>query len=132
MMGHSDPAKRLCDIYNLHRVGAGEASIGKWIAVRLSDGVSDNTLYDNKVECVRHQHHNEDFYTFVKIVPPSMRICEAEVMLQTARSLYDKGLRMADPDHKRGGLDVIKRLSIEDQMAQAHGRNTNLKMPWEA
>lgn len=128
-LNHTDAAKRLCDVYNLHRIGAGDDAIGKWFAAALADGRSDNVLYATKQECVSHQHHNEQYYTYIKIVPPSMRICEAEVMLKTARSLYDMGLRMADPDHKRGGLDVIKRLSVEDQLAQARGWNTNLIIP---
>lgn len=129
---HSDAAKRLCDTYNLHRLAVGDDAIGKWFASALSDGRGDGVLYPSKVECVRHQHHNEQFYTFVRIGPPSMGICEAEVMLKTARQLYDKGLRMSDPAHKHGGPDVIRRLTVEDQLQQAHGRNTNLIMPWEA
>lgn len=129
---HSDAAQRLYDTYNLHRVAIGDDAIGKWFASALSDGHSDGILYDSKLDCVRHQHHNEQFYAFIKIVPPSMRICEAEVMLKTQRQLYDKGMRMTDPDHKHGGPDVIKRISAEDQLAQMIGRNTNLIMPWEA
>lgn len=129
--GHTDAAKRFCDIYNLHRIGAGNGSIGKWFAVRLNDGSSDDTLYDDKLSCVRHQKHNEQFYAFVKIVPPSMKVCDAEVMLKTYRNLYDKGMRMADPDHKHGGPDLITRLTQSDQLAMARGAVTNLKMPWE-
>lgn len=128
-LGHSDAAKRISDTYNLHRIGAGDTSIGKWFASALHDGRSDDVLYDNKRECVCHQHHNEQYYTYIKIAPNSMNPCEAEVMLKTARALYDKGMRIADPDHARGGLDVIKRLTVEDQLAQARGKNTNLIMP---
>lgn len=132
LLGHSDAAKRIADTYNLHRIGLLHDSIGKWFAASLADGRTDDTLYDSKRDAVIHQHHNEDYYTFIKIGPQGMIPCEAEVMLKTARSLYDKGLRLADPDHARGGLDVIKRLSVEDQLAQSSGRNTNLIMPWEA
>lgn len=130
--GHSDAAKRICDIYNLHRLAIGLDAVGKYFASALADGRSDDTLYDTKLDCVLHQHHNEDYYTFIRIGPQSMVVCEAEVMLKTARTLYDNGLRLADPDHVRGGREVIKRLSVEDQMAQSQGRNTNLIMPWEA
>ena len=74
-------------------------------------------------------HHNENLFTFIKINPSSMNECEAEVMLKTARTLYDKGLRLSDPDDAHGGRDVIKRVSIEDQQAQAAGFNTNLILP---
>jgi hypothetical protein len=129
---HSDAAKRLCDTYNLHRIAIGDDAIGKWFAAALSDGDSDQVLYNSKVECVRHQRHNEQYYTYIKIIPPSMKVCEAEVMLTTARQLYDNGMRMTDPDHKHGGLDLITRLTAEDQLAQMRGVVTNLKMPWEA
>lgn len=132
LFSHSDAAKRLCDHYNLHRVAAPYDSIGKWIAAALNDGATDRVLYDSKLAAVKHQHHNEQWYTYIKIVPTSMNVCESEVMLATARSLYDKGMRMTDPDHKHGGPDIIKRLTVEDFIAQGRGVIQNLIMPWEA
>lgn len=128
-LGHSDAAKRLSDTYNLHRIGAGWKAVRRWIAVRLDDGTSDQVLYDTKLDAVTHQHHNEKFYAFIRIVPSSMTECDAEIMLRTHRTLYENGLRIADPDHKHGGMDVIKRSSIEDQFAQIRGINTNLILP---
>lgn len=129
--GHSDAAKRLSDTYNLHRIGAGYGAIRKWIAVALIDGRSDDVLYDSKAECVRHQRHMEQYYAFVCIAPSDMKVCDAEIVLATNRRLYDAGLRMADPDHKSGGPDVIKRLTVEDQLAAMRGRTRNLIFPWE-
>jgi hypothetical protein len=128
---HTDAAKRLCDTYNLHKIGAGNASLGKWIAVRLSDGTSDDTLYDDKLAAVTHQHHNEQLYAFVCIAPPSMKVCDAEVLIRTHRKMYDAGMRMTDPDHKHGGMDLITRLTQSDQLAMARGAVTGLRMPWE-
>jgi len=128
---HSDAAKRVWETYNMHRLFNADDGVGKWIACALEDGSSDNTLYDSKYSAVRHQKNNEANYTFIKIAPTTMRQCEAEVMLKTARNLHKAGLRLADPDHKHGGMDVIKRLAVEDQLAQMRGRNTNLIMPWE-
>lgn len=132
IFNHTDAAKRLCDDYNLHRVAAPYDSIGKWMATSLHDGSSDRVLYDSKLDAVTHQHHNEQWYTYVCIRPCGMAVCEAEVMLTSARSLYDKGMRMTDPDHKHGGPDIIRRLTVEDALAQGRGFNTNLIMPWEA
>jgi hypothetical protein len=132
MMPHSDAAKRASDIYNLHRIGAGYAAIGRWFAVALSDGRSDNVLYDNRRDAVIHQHHNEHHYTYIVINLKSSNPCEMEVMLKVQRSLADKGMKMADPDHHAGGMDVIKRSTAEDQYAQSIGVNSNLIMPWEA
>jgi hypothetical protein len=128
---HSDAAKRFCDTYNLHKIGAGRASLGKWIAVRLSDGSSDDTLYDDKREAVTHQHHNEHLYAFVCIAPPTMKVCDAEVLIRTHRKMYDAGMRMTDPDHRHGGMDLITRLTQSDQLAMARGSVTGLIMPWE-
>jgi len=129
---HSDAAKRLSDTYNLHRIALGIDANGKWFAVSLAEGRGDDVLYDSKLDCVNHQKHNERYYTFIKIVPSNMKSCEAEVMLSTARRLYDKGMRMTDPDHKHGGPDVIKRLMVEDQLNMMRGIVSNLRMPWEA
>ena len=129
---HSDAAKRMAGTYNLHRIGAGIDAVGKWFAAALEDGRSDNTLYDSKLACVTHQHHREQYYTYIKIVPTGMAECEAEVMLKTARTMYKNGMRMTDPDHKHGGPDLITRLTVEDQLQMARGVVTNLKMPWEA
>jgi len=129
--GHSDAAKRMADTYNLHKIGAGSASLGKWIAIALADGTSDDTLYDSKRDAVIHQKHNEQWYAYIKIVPPSMKTCDAEVMLATHRRMYDAGLRMTDPDHKHGGMDLITRLTQSDQLALARGAVTGLIMPWE-
>lgn len=129
---HEDASKRVSDEYNLHRIGIGDASIGRWFAARLSDGTSDHVLYDNKRDAVIHQHHDEQHYTFIKIGPYDMTPCSAAVMLKTARALAEKGMRFADPDSKTGGMDLIKRVTVEDQMAQSRGINTGLIMPWEA
>jgi hypothetical protein len=128
---HSDAAKRCADNYNLHRIADEYGSIGKWIAIALQDGSSDGVLYDDKLSAVRHQHHNEQRYAFMKISPHGMALCEAEVYLETNRRLYSRGMRMTDPDHKHGGMDLITRLNVEDQLAMMRGVVQNLKMPWE-
>lgn len=128
---HSDAAKRVADEYQLHRLANFYGSIGKWIAVALADGTSDHTLYDSKREAVRHQHHNEQWYAFIRIGPNNMTACEAEIFLRMMRTLYDKGMRLTDPDAVHGGRDVIKRSTTEDMRANALGISTNLILPWE-
>jgi hypothetical protein len=121
--GHSDAAKRVCDTYNLHRLASPYGTIGYWIACTLSDGSSDNVLYDSKQDAIRHQKHNENYYTFTQIVPSSMTECEAEVMLKTARMIYDMGGRMSDGYSRH---ELIKRLGWEDQNPLSDGIVTNL------
>lgn len=129
--GHSDAAKRLSDHYNIHRIAGGLDAVRKWFAVRLDDGQSDGVLYDSKSDCVKHQHHNESFYAFIRIAPCDMKVCDAEIVLRKNRQFYDNGLRMADPDQKSGGSDVITRLTYEDELAAMRGKTSNLIFPWE-
>lgn len=126
-----EAARRVADTYNLHLLADYENARGKWFAVRLDDGRSDNVLYDNKYDAVTHQKNNEKYYAFICIKPTSMNPCEAEVMLKGARMLYAKGMRMADPDHRHGGPSLISRLMIEDELAAIRGVVRNVRMPWE-
>jgi hypothetical protein len=121
---HSDSAKRVSDIYNTHRVADPYGCIGSWIACALADGSSDMVLYDTKRDAIRHQHHNENWYTFIQIVPSTMTPCEAEVMLRVARMAYDAGMRMTDGLSK---YDLIKRLGWEDQLALSKGVAQNIR-----
>lgn len=120
---HSDAAKRVSDIYLMHRVADPYGNIGKWMACALADGSSDNVLYDSKQDAIRHQHHNENWYTFIQIVPSTMTPCEAEVMLKVARMAYDAGGRISDGFSRH---DLIKRLGWEDQLAASNGIATNV------
>lgn len=126
-----EAARRISDEYNLHRIAGGYDSIGKWIAAALEDGRSDHVLYDSKYDAVRHQHHNERYYTFIKIGPNSMNPCEAEVMLKMGRQMMERGVQTADREHHAGGMSVIKRLMVEDQLNMLRGVVSNVRMPWE-
>ena len=120
---HSDAAKRVADIYSLHRLADPYGNIGYWIACALADGQSDMVLYESKQAAIRHQHHNENWYTFIQIVPSNMTPCEAEVMLKVARMAYESGMRVTDGLSRR---DLIKRLGWEDQTALSNGIATNV------
>lgn len=122
--GHSSAARRIADTYTLHRLADLYGCIGQWIACRLDDGTSDNVLYDSKAAAIRHQHHNENFFTFIQMVPAQMTACEAEVMLKIARMVYDAGGRMTDGFSRH---DLIKRLGWEDQNALSKGIVTNVQ-----
>lgn len=128
---HEDAAKRIADTYSLHRIAGdalGHSNMGRWFAASIQDGTTDNVLYDSKSDAVRHQHHNENRYTYIKIGPFAMTACSAAVMLKTARWAYESGLRMADPDdRKTGGVELIKRASIEDMRNLAFGRVSNIR-----
>lgn len=121
---HSDAAKRVADIYSLHRIADPYGNIGFWIACSLADGQSDMVLYETKRDAIRHQHHNENHYTYIQIVPSTMTPCEAEVMLKVARMAYDKGMRISDGLSRH---DLIKRLGWEDQLALSRGTVQNVE-----
>jgi hypothetical protein len=119
--GHSDAAKRVADVYNLH-LTAGQGfipnpSVGRFAAVALADGRSDGVLYDSYGEAVRHQHNQEQRFAYLRIVPHAMSVCEAESFLRTHRLFFDAGWRLPDPQDPRGG-----RTPITLEAAEAHGR----------
>jgi len=122
---HSDAAKKVADTYNLHRVAQGYDAIGCWFAAALEDGSSDGTLYDSKPQAIKHQKNNEEYYTYIQIVPSSMTICDAEIMINVARRAYSNGMRLSDGDSRR---ELIKRLTREDQVAMSRGIITNPKI----
>jgi hypothetical protein len=113
-----DDAKRFADIVNgyvafvnpdeLHR---------KWLAVRLSDGGTDGTLYDSKRDAVRHQLDEFlccyfSFRNCMNGISPS----DAQRYMEYNRLLYKGGARMPDPDRSDGGLDPFLSVSAYDQM----------------
>lgn len=112
---HSDAAKRISDTYRLHRAAQGHAAIGRYFASALADGTTDGQLYDGKRDAVRHQHHNEQLFIFLAIGPYDLSPCEAEELLAIQRMYYDAGIRWPDPDHARGGPEVVQRVTVEDQ-----------------
>jgi hypothetical protein len=120
--GHTDAAKRVYDTYHLHKAVGLDNSLGKFFAATLADGTTDGMLYDNRESAVLHQHHNENYYTFIQITMANMTVCAAEVMLGVYRRLYDAGRRESDS----GGRDIIKRSSTEDQLAYLRGITTNV------
>lgn len=105
-LAHSDAAKRMADNVNIHYTGLGWQAVGKWCAIKLHDGSSDQTLYDTRRDAVRHQL-DEKLCTYVKITPLLMSTCEAHMLLGVARKAYDAGHRFVDPDHRNGGRELI-------------------------
>jgi hypothetical protein len=112
--GLRDAAKRASEAYNLHRVADPHGSVRKWLSIKLQDGSCDGVLYDSKAEAVRHVS-DERFYAFVQVGPWPFTEKEAAIFLKKNRLLYEKGVHMADPDHKAGGMDFIPRLTAEDE-----------------
>lgn len=93
-LGFSDAAKRASDQMLVH-LSAGEHTIGRWIAIRLSDGGSDGVAYELLAEAIRFQlHPTQCMYLQIAAggIPPK----EADVMLGYYRRAYDNGHRPDD------------------------------------
>jgi len=115
---HTDAAKRCSDQVALHLAAMGAGAIGKIIAVSLADGSGDGVLYDSKYDAVRHQRHNERRYAFVRIPPGGMPVCDAECFLWVHRMARERDIGSPDLSRADGGLDLIPRLTREDQARQ--------------
>lgn len=108
----------------MHRLADPIGNIGRWFALAIADGTSGdhNTLYSSKEEAILYQHHNEQHYLYIQIVPSNMPVCDAEIYLAGVRKTYEARKNLE-------GRDIITRLTAEDQLAQSRGINTNLIIP---
>jgi hypothetical protein len=83
----------MADTVTLHAIAG---SAGKWCAIRLQDGTSDNTAYDSRSEALSHQFHPEHT-TYLLIPPGGMSLDEADRVLAFWRQVHDAGFRAVDP-----------------------------------
>ena len=106
---YSDAAKRASDIVNSYRTFMDWDELkNKWLAIRLSDGGYDGTLYDSKRDAVRHQL--DEFlcaYVCYRNLVGGATPGEMELFLKWNRDAYDAGFRLPDPDDPGGGPDVL-------------------------
>jgi len=107
---YSDAAHRCSDIITLAAV---TGNSGRWVAIRMSDGGWDGTLYDHRADAVRHQLH-EQLCCYVQVIPAGMTPQEAEAFLWYNRELYDGGFRMPDPEFQVPLMPLTK----ADQLKQ--------------
>ncbi len=97
---YSDEARRAADIINVPLLVDHEGNMNKWVAIRLSDGGSDGTLYDCKCDAARHQLH-ETQCMYVQLVPTGITPKETAALLRMHRNFYDSGFKMPDPPCSR-------------------------------
>lgn len=89
-----DEARRCSYQINLH-VACG--NVGKWAAIRLSDGGSDGIAYDTRADAINHQLH-ESLCAYVRIPVDGMPPQEAMRYLGAMRAFHDAGFRFVDPE----------------------------------
>jgi hypothetical protein len=107
--GLTDAGKRASEIVTMHAIAG---SAGKWVALRLIDGGSDNAVYDTRADAIRHQFY-EEYCAYVMVQPCGMTAREASEWLKFNRSLYDAGWHLADPDH--ASIDPVR---VEDAQSK--------------
>lgn len=90
-------AQRCSEAFNRHLAEHGMEAVGRWIAIRLSDGGSDGNLYDNKAEAIRFQLHEKQC-AYAQLLPEGMSPRAAESFLMVSEKFYDAGMNLADPD----------------------------------
>ena len=113
--GHSDAAKRFSDAFNLHKAAGARG----WIAVRYRDGSSSGDVYDSREDAVRDSWPwDDDFFYATLAGGPSMTVCAAESLLRYRRVMSEMDRAHTDRDAPHGGLEVIQRLTAEDNEAQ--------------
>lgn len=115
-----DAGRRMADTINGRITFYGPWELrSKWMAFRLTDGSSDNNLYDTKLDAVRHVT-NELYYcyfTFARAMG-GVNPRDMQIFLNMSRAAADSPhVRLADPDHKTGGLDAFTSVDMHDQIS---------------
>ena len=122
-------AKRLSGIINsLVIIYPIDQLIHSWIAVRLSDGGYDGTLYDTRQDAVRHQPHEQQCaYLNLAPVMGGMEVQAAYAILKFHRDAYEAGMTFIDPEHPTGGMDIGMPIAMEDVRAHIHRMHNKRK-----
>jgi len=122
-------AKRLSGIINsLVIIYPIDQLIHSWIAVRLSDGGYDGTLYDTRQDAVRHQPHEQQCaYLNLAPVIGGMEVQAAYAILKFHRDAYEAGMTFIDPEHPTGGMDIGMPIAMEDVRAHIHRMHNKRK-----
>lgn len=122
-------AKRLSGIINsLVVIYPIDQLIHSWIAVRLSDGGYDGTLYDTRQDAVRHQPHEQQCaYLNLAPVMGGMEVQAAYAILKFHRDAYDAGMTFIDPEHPTGGMDIGMPIAMEDVRTHIHRMHNKRK-----
>lgn len=90
----------------------------KWMAFRLSDGTGPGDVFDTKLQAVRHVS-NELYYCFFTFARAlgGVNPRDMQIFLNMSRAAADSAhVRLADPDHKTGGLDAFRSVDMHDQI----------------
>lgn len=86
-----------------------------YVAIRLSDGGSDQRMYDTKRDAIRAQLHEQQcaYFSFRNNPNGFESPKHAAVFLAFHRHAYDNGFRLPDPDDVNGGGDLVMPDAVE-------------------
>lgn len=87
-------ARRACEQVNIHLLAQGTEAHGRYVAIRLSDGGSDGTLYDTRNDAIRHQLH-ENLCAYYRVTIGGASPKAMWVFMVYMRQLYDNGVRFS-------------------------------------
>ena len=92
-----DAGKRLAEAVRLHLLADPDHATGQWVAFRLVDGRTDNTVYPTRGIASDHQS-NPNLCGYLRITPDGITDRNAATYVAFNRRLHDKGYRMPDPE----------------------------------
>lgn len=111
--GYDDAAKRISDTVNTAAVSYPFIQLcNSWMWFRLSDGTTDNELYDSWADARRYAPEKA-LIVCLREAPAGMPIREAQGFLDYARKVYDAGARLPSPDEP-AAIRPITPLTRED------------------
>ena len=93
-------AHRMYETIRLHQMALSTDEIiaGRYVAIRLADGGSDNTAYMSRAEAVEYQRNSTSRHGYYQIPLESMGPETCDTLLWYVRKVYDAGHR-EDPAH---------------------------------
>ena len=109
-----EAATRFKDAVDLHLSALEWDAVGRWVAPRLDDGTTDNTLSDTREDAVRGQGAAANDHWYWQIAPDGVTAGEAEYGVRWARQCHAAGLT----ESQRAGQELIMPLPREDIAAQ--------------
>src|SRR5437763_17180679 len=80
-----DCGKRISDTFALHRLADPIGNLGKFFAVRLQDGTTNNDLYPS-MDAARGEiskRDDENRWMYIQVIPSTLSERDAAIMLRT-------------------------------------------------
>lgn len=103
----SDAARRMADQINNRLAFSGWEIRNSWMAFKLDDGSTTGTLYDSRIDAVRHCDEKYHAFFCFRNALSGVTPKDCQIFLNMNRHAYDAGGHLVDPDAPNGGVDLI-------------------------